>query len=74
MFLLFSAIKHQVEKGPVDAVTHDARYSLSEERLLREQIEYSTVVSPYEPSNCLVDARSLTAKSAAIFQRKVSFD
>ncbi|XP_075553177.1 plexin-B-like [Dermacentor variabilis] len=44
LFLLFSAIKHQVEKGPVDAVTHDARYSLSEERLLREQIEYSTVV------------------------------
>ncbi|XP_065306120.1 plexin-B-like [Dermacentor albipictus] len=44
LFLLFSAIKHQVEKGPVDAVTHDARYSLSEERLLREQIEYCTVV------------------------------
>ncbi|PRD29999.1 UNVERIFIED_CONTAM: PlexB [Trichonephila clavipes] len=44
LFLLFSAIKHQVEKGPVDAITHDARYSLSEERLLREQIEYSIVV------------------------------
>lgn len=43
LFLLFSAIKHQVEKGPVDAITHDARYSLSEERLLREQIEYSIV-------------------------------
>ncbi len=36
LFLLFSAIKRQVEKGPIDAVTHDARYSLSEERLLRE--------------------------------------
>ncbi|XP_042903484.1 plexin-B isoform X2 [Parasteatoda tepidariorum] len=43
LFLLFSAIKHQVEKGPVDAITHDARYSLSEERLLREQIDYCTV-------------------------------
>ncbi|XP_035219207.1 plexin-B-like isoform X4 [Stegodyphus dumicola] len=43
LFLLFSAIKHQVEKGPVDAITHDARYSLSEERLLREQIDYSIV-------------------------------
>ncbi|XP_064473763.1 plexin-B-like [Ornithodoros turicata] len=43
LFLLFSAIKHQVEKGPVDAITHDARYSLSEERLLREQIDYTTV-------------------------------
>lgn len=34
-----------MEKGPVDAITHDARYSLSEERLLREQIDYSIVVS-----------------------------
>ncbi|RWS11985.1 plexin B-like protein [Dinothrombium tinctorium] len=44
LFLLFSAIKHQIEKGPIDAITHDARYSLSEERLLREQIEYFTLL------------------------------
>ncbi|XP_063219217.1 plexin-B isoform X2 [Bacillus rossius redtenbacheri] len=44
LFLLFKAIKHQVEKGPVDAITHDARYSLSEERLLREQIDHGVVV------------------------------
>ncbi|XP_017776948.1 PREDICTED: plexin-B [Nicrophorus vespilloides] len=43
LFLLFKAIKHQIEKGLVDAITHDARYSLSEERLLREQIEHSFV-------------------------------
>ncbi|XP_066996957.2 plexin-B isoform X2 [Anabrus simplex] len=43
LFLLFKAIKHQIEKGPVDAITHDARYSLSEERLLREQIEHGVV-------------------------------
>lgn len=43
LFLLYKAIKHQIEKGLVDAVTHDARYSLSEERLLREQIEHSFV-------------------------------
>ena len=43
LFLLFKAIKHQIEKGPVDVVTHDARYSLSEERLLREQIEHTLV-------------------------------
>ncbi|OTF78978.1 hypothetical protein BLA29_010878, partial [Euroglyphus maynei] len=36
LFMLFSAIKHQIEKGPIDVITHDARYSLSEERLLRE--------------------------------------
>ena len=44
MFLLLKALKQQIEKGPVDAVTHDARYSLSEERLLREQINYNIVV------------------------------
>nr|XP_045584269.1 plexin-B-like [Procambarus clarkii] len=43
LFLLYKAIKHQVEKGPVDALTHDARYSLSEERLLREQITHAYV-------------------------------
>jgi len=31
LFMLFSALKHQVEKGPIDALTHDARYSLLEE-------------------------------------------
>ncbi|CAG0883074.1 unnamed protein product [Cyprideis torosa] len=44
LFLLFKAIKYQVEKGPVDAVTHDARYSLSEERLLREQTDFHSVI------------------------------
>ncbi|XP_014294701.1 plexin-B isoform X1 [Halyomorpha halys] len=43
LFLLYKAIKHQIQKGPVDAVTHDARYSLSEERLLREQIQHGVV-------------------------------
>ncbi|KAJ8983308.1 hypothetical protein NQ317_010846 [Molorchus minor] len=43
LFLLFKAIKHQIEKGLVDAITHDARYSLSEERLLRENVEHSMV-------------------------------
>ncbi|XP_068152091.1 plexin-B [Drosophila tropicalis] len=44
LFLLFKAIKHQVEKGLVDAITNDARYSLSEERLLHEQITHSVVI------------------------------
>lgn len=43
LFLLFKAIKHQIEKGLVDAITHDARYSLSEEKLLREQITHDPV-------------------------------
>ncbi|XP_055858104.1 plexin-B isoform X1 [Episyrphus balteatus] len=44
LFLLFKAIKHQIEKGLVDAVTHAARYSLSEEHLLHEQIDHSVVM------------------------------
>ncbi|XP_061706998.1 plexin-B [Cydia pomonella] len=43
LFLLFKAIKHQIEKGVVDAITHEARYSLSEEKLLKEQIDYQIV-------------------------------
>lgn len=39
LFLLYKAIKHQTEKGPVDALTSEARYSLSEDRLLREKID-----------------------------------
>ncbi|UYV82243.1 PlexA [Cordylochernes scorpioides] len=40
LFLLYRAIKQQVDKGPVDAVTSEARYSLSEEKLIRQSIEY----------------------------------
>ena len=40
LFMLYQAIKHQVNKGPVDYVTHEARYSLSEEKLIRQQTEY----------------------------------
>ncbi|KAK3744735.1 hypothetical protein RRG08_062381 [Elysia crispata] len=39
LFMLYKAIKLQAEKGPVDCVTGDARYSLSEDTLLREKIE-----------------------------------
>ena len=48
LFMLYKAIKLQVEKGPVDAVTGDARYSLSEDRLLREKIEPRSLVSGFE--------------------------
>jgi len=47
LFMLYKAIKHQTEKGPVDAVTAEARYSLSEDRLLREKTEARTLVSGF---------------------------
>ena len=36
LFILYRAIKSQLEKGPVDVVSGDARHSLSEEKLLRQ--------------------------------------
>jgi len=42
--MLFVAIKHQVDRGPVDALTGDAKYSLSEDRLIRQQIDYRVLV------------------------------
>lgn len=44
LYMLFRAIKHQVDKGPVDAVTGKAKYTLNDNRLLREDVEYKTLV------------------------------
>uniref|UniRef100_A0A8D2J9R8 Plexin-D1 n=1 Tax=Varanus komodoensis TaxID=61221 RepID=A0A8D2J9R8_VARKO len=38
-FLLLCAIKQQINKGSIDAITGKARYTLNEEWLLRENIE-----------------------------------
>lgn len=46
--MLFRAIKHQVDKGPVDAVTGKAKYTLNDNRLLREDLEYRTLVRIFE--------------------------
>ncbi|KAH7725496.1 PLX-2 protein [Aphelenchoides avenae] len=42
-FVLYKALKCQIEKGPVDSVTGNARYSLSEQNLLREPVEAEIV-------------------------------
>ncbi|KAK6025971.1 plexin cytoplasmic region [Ostertagia ostertagi] len=40
LYDLYWGIKQQMEKGPQDAITLEARYSLSEEKLLRATFEY----------------------------------
>ncbi|KAF7629263.1 Sema domain-containing protein [Meloidogyne graminicola] len=40
LYQLYWATKQQTEKGPQDAVTMDARYSLSEEKLLRASVDF----------------------------------
>lgn len=47
LFMLYKAIKHQTEKGPVDIITSDARYALTEYRLLQQKIESRVLVSTW---------------------------
>ncbi|XP_067110336.1 LOW QUALITY PROTEIN: plexin-A4, partial [Osmerus mordax] len=49
LFSLFCAIKQQMEKGPIDSITGEARYSLSEDKLIRQQIDYKTLVVNLHP-------------------------
>lgn len=46
LYKLFKAIKHQVEKGPVDAVQKKAKYTLNDTGLLGDDVEYAPLVSP----------------------------
>ncbi|KAG7455798.1 hypothetical protein MATL_G00244860 [Megalops atlanticus] len=43
LYKLFKAIKHQVEKGPVDAVVKKAKYTLNDTGLLGDDVEYSVL-------------------------------
>ena len=47
LFILFRAIKSQLEKGPVDVVTGEAKNSLSEEKLLRQHMDVKVRVGVY---------------------------
>lgn len=44
--MLYRAIKYQVDKGPVDAVTGKAKRTLNDSHLLREDIDFCTMVTP----------------------------
>lgn len=44
LYLLYKALKYQIEKGPIDAINGNARYSLNEQKLLREPIDAATLV------------------------------
>ena len=45
LYMLYRAIKYQVDKGPVDAVTGKAKRTLNDSHLLREDIDYCAVVT-----------------------------
>ncbi|XP_041860181.1 plexin-B1 [Melanotaenia boesemani] len=43
LYMLYRAIKYQVDKGPVDAVTGKAKRTLNDSHLLRDDIDYSAM-------------------------------
>lgn len=51
LYKLYKALKHQVEKGPVDAKMKKAKYTLNDTGLLGDDVEYSVLVSTQTPSN-----------------------
>ncbi|MEE6502440.1 hypothetical protein FKM82_004519 [Ascaphus truei] len=52
LYMLFRGIKHQVDKGPVDCVTGKAKYTLNDNRLLRDDVEYKTLtLNAVTPAN-----------------------
>jgi len=47
LYTLYQAIKCQTEKGAVDAITGEARYSINDLRLLRENVEPKQLVTNF---------------------------
>ncbi|XP_039891728.1 plexin-B2a [Simochromis diagramma] len=43
LYKLFKALKHQIEKGPVDAKMKKAKYTLNDTGLLGDDVEYSVL-------------------------------
>ncbi|OCT85775.1 plexin-D1 [Xenopus laevis] len=58
-FLLLCAIKQQINKGSIDAITGKARYTLNEEWLLRENIEAKAMNLNVSFQGCGMDSLSV---------------
>ncbi|XP_076418191.1 plexin-B3 isoform X6 [Peromyscus maniculatus bairdii] len=60
LYMLFRAIKYQVDKGPVDAVTGKAKRTLNDSHLLREDVEFRplTLMALVGPESCGVAGNS----------------
>uniref|UniRef100_A0A8C8E064 Plexin-A1 n=1 Tax=Oryzias sinensis TaxID=183150 RepID=A0A8C8E064_9TELE len=75
LFMLYCAIKQQMEKGPIDAMTGEARYSLSEDKLIRQQIDYKTLtlhcVNPENENAPEVTVKSLNCDTVTQVKEKL---
>ncbi|XP_022533004.2 plexin-A1 [Astyanax mexicanus] len=75
LFMLYCAMKQQMEKGPIDAITGEARYSLSEDKLIRQQIDYKTLtlhcVNPENESAPEVSVKCLNCDTITQVKEKL---
>ncbi|XP_075953782.1 plexin-A2 [Anarhichas minor] len=75
LFMLYCAIKQQMEKGPIDAITGEARYSLSEDKLIRQQIEYKTLtlncVNPDNENSPEIPVKTLNCDTITQVKEKI---
>ncbi|KAL1449698.1 hypothetical protein WDU94_002181 [Cyamophila willieti] len=51
LYMLFLAIKQQVNKGPIDVFTGEARYSLSEDKMIRHVFDYKPMTLKVRHNN-----------------------
>ena len=71
LFILFRAIKSQLEKGPVDAITGEARNSLSEEKLLRQHLDVNVVEGVVENGNDVIPIKLLDTDTISQAKEKI---
>ncbi|KAJ8258682.1 hypothetical protein COCON_G00176940 [Conger conger] len=75
LFMLYCAIKQQMEKGPIDSITGEARYSLSEDKLIRQQIDYKTLtlrcVNPGNENSPEVPVKVLNCDTVTQVKEKI---
>ncbi|XP_035501458.2 plexin-A1-like isoform X1 [Scophthalmus maximus] len=75
LFMLYCAMKQQMEKGPIDAITGEARYSLSEDKLIRQQIDYKTLtlhcVNPENENSSEVTVKCLNCDTITQVKEKL---
>ncbi|XP_071784060.1 plexin-B-like isoform X1 [Asterias amurensis] len=74
LFVLFRAIKHRTESGPVDVFTGRSRYSLNFEKMLEEDIEFNTlnlIVPIDEEGNVIKEVKVLDVDTISQVKEKI---
>lgn len=78
LYMLFRAVKGQMDKGPVDAITHEARYSLSEEKLIRQLIDFKLITVyasiTQQPILCTTNSELLPTNTENVAVRVLDCD